>query len=168
MINAFLFWLWRVLPFPGFIREGIIWFLNPKYLVAVDALIVNDDNACLLFNHPYRQKYTWGLPGGYLKRGEHPENAIKREVFEESGLDIHVIRLIDVDMKESHPRITLVYSEEIVGELKFTPSPEVSEISYFPIDQLPGLFPNQRALIHKHCYQVDATTTKAPHGAPLL
>ena len=45
MINAFLFWLWRVLPFPGFIREGIIWFLNPKYLVAVDALIVNDDNA---------------------------------------------------------------------------------------------------------------------------
>ncbi|HOM67172.1 MAG: NUDIX hydrolase [Brevefilum fermentans] len=153
MNKAVLFWLWKVLPLPKFVRAAMVWIGNPKFLVSVDALIFNAENACLLFNHPYRQDYTWGLPGGYLKRGEHPQSAIQREVFEESGLEIQVIKLLDTTMSEKHRRITLIYLAEIVGEVKFTPSVEVSEFGFFPADHLPDLFPNQKALIQKYSRQ---------------
>lgn len=35
-------------------------------------------------------KRGWELPGGKLNVGEHPENAIIREVFEEAGLNVYV------------------------------------------------------------------------------
>lgn len=151
MIKAFQYWLWRVLPLPDFVRSLILWIANPKYLVAVDALVLDANKACLLFNHPYRQDFTWGLPGGYLKKGEHPEDAIRREIFEEAGLDIHIIRLLDIDLSADFPRISLIYLAELHGELAFSPSAEVTEARFFPADNLPKLFPNQKAIIQKHC-----------------
>ncbi len=37
---------------------------------------------------------TWGLPGGRLERGETPEDAVEREVREESGLRLSGARLV--------------------------------------------------------------------------
>jgi ADP-ribose pyrophosphatase YjhB (NUDIX family) len=90
LIKSLLFRLWRVLPLPFFLRSGLIWLLTPKYLIGVDALIVNEENECLLFKHSYRKEYPWGLPSGYLHKREHPLEAIKREIFEESGYVVHI------------------------------------------------------------------------------
>ncbi len=38
----------------------------------------------------------WGLPGGYVERGESVSEAAVREVFEETGVEIEVGRLIGV------------------------------------------------------------------------
>lgn len=151
MIKAIQYWLWRVLPMPDFVRFFILWIANPKFLIAVDALILNTDNACLLFNHTYRQGYSWGLPGGYLKRREHPEAALKREIFEESGFDVHIIKLLDIDMSEDVPRIALIYLGELEKISTFSPSIEVKEARFFGVDNLPDMFPNQKAIIEKYC-----------------
>lgn len=135
---------------PDFLRFVILWVANPKYLVAVDAVILNKDKDCLLFHHPYRQKFQWGFPGGYLKRGEHPKDAIRREILEESGLEVNVLRLLDIDMPDHYPRMSLVYLAELKGELDFAPSVEVSEARFFSRDNLPPLFPNQVAIIEKY------------------
>lgn len=150
MIKALKYWLWRVLPLPDFVRGIILWITNPKYLLAVDALILDSEKRCLLFNHPYRKDFTWGLPGGYLKKGEHPEAAIKREILEESDLEINVIRLLDIDPSPDFPRMSLIYLAALTGEQEFTPSVEVAEARFFTLDNLPELFPNQKDIIQKY------------------
>lgn len=39
---------------------------------------------------------TWTLPGGGIDHGEHPEDSVRREVHEETGLDIEVVRVLGV------------------------------------------------------------------------
>jgi len=43
-------------------------------------------------------KNYWDVPGGFLEAGEHPEEGIKREIFEETGLKIKPMRIIGVFM----------------------------------------------------------------------
>lgn len=55
----------------------------------VGALIVNEEGKILLTkSHKWFDKYT--LPGGHIELGETMEEALKREVKEEVGLDVEV------------------------------------------------------------------------------
>jgi len=38
----------------------------------------------------------WHFPGGHLEEDENPEEAIKREILEETGLEINVHHIVDV------------------------------------------------------------------------
>jgi ADP-ribose pyrophosphatase YjhB (NUDIX family) len=59
---------------------------------AVDAVVFDDDGRVLL---QHRTDFDmWGLPGGAIEAGERLTDAIVREVKEESGLDVEVVRLI--------------------------------------------------------------------------
>ncbi len=40
---------------------------------------------------------SWSLPGGGIDHGEHPADAVVRELYEETGLRGRVIELLDVD-----------------------------------------------------------------------
>jgi nucleoside triphosphatase len=56
----------------------------------VGALIVNKEGKILLAkSHKWFDKYT--LPGGHIELGETMEEALKREVKEEVGLDVEVV-----------------------------------------------------------------------------
>jgi nucleoside triphosphatase len=59
----------------------------------VGALIVNKEGKILLAkSHKWFDKYT--LPGGHIELGETIEEAIKREVKEEVGLDVEVVEFL--------------------------------------------------------------------------
>jgi 8-oxo-dGTP pyrophosphatase MutT (NUDIX family) len=57
----------------------------------VAAVIVNDGRV-LLFQHVFWTAARWGLPGGGIENGEDAETAIRREVREECGLEIEIVR----------------------------------------------------------------------------
>ncbi len=40
---------------------------------------------------------SWSLPGGGIDHGEHPADAVIRELYEETGLRGRVVELLDVD-----------------------------------------------------------------------
>lgn len=65
----------------------------PTHIVAVGGLINNSEGKILLVKHPRR---GWEFPGGQVKTGEDLISALKREVKEESGVDISVKKLVDV------------------------------------------------------------------------
>jgi 8-oxo-dGTP diphosphatase len=59
--------------------------------VAAYAVIVRDDQVLLSRLAPYlAPTERWTLPGGGIDFGEHPRDAVVREVYEETGLDAHV------------------------------------------------------------------------------
>jgi nucleoside triphosphatase len=64
---------------------------TPKYpLPIVGALVVNPENKILLVTFDKKKK-IYGLPGGKIEWGEKIEDAVKREVKEEVGLDVELV-----------------------------------------------------------------------------
>ncbi|MCI0550804.1 MAG: NUDIX hydrolase [Anaerolineae bacterium] len=107
------------------------------FQVFAAGVIFNQDNRILLVKSTYQRFHPWGLPGGSLDYGESPEDAVKREVWEETGLIVDIKRFLLVKTW-SPDRVGLYYLCEITdGEIH--PTEEVSEAGYFSLDDLPDV-----------------------------
>ena len=108
------------------------------------AIIPFPENKILLIKRntvPF--KGYWGLPGGRMDPGETVEQTIVREVKEETGLDVEIVRKIgeyiekgikdDVDY-EYYPTCFLV--KVVGGEIKRQES-EIQDIKLFNLKELP-------------------------------
>ena len=93
----------------------------------------------------------WGFPGGAIELGETPEMAAKREVKEETGLDIEVNKLIgiytDSDVVcangDKVHSICIGYEMSVVGGELICDENETLELKYFSLDNMPELFCKQ-------------------------
>ncbi|KYH30423.1 CTP pyrophosphohydrolase [Clostridium tepidiprofundi DSM 19306] len=65
----------------------------PVHIVSVCALIENDQGKILMVKNPVR---GWEIPGGQVEVGETLIEALKREVKEESGIDVEIGNLMAV------------------------------------------------------------------------
>lgn len=75
--------------------------MNPYPEVTVGATILNsDDRVFLCKSHKWSNQYV--IPGGHIELGETMEEALKREVFEETGLSVHDIRMIGINESINH------------------------------------------------------------------
>lgn len=66
---------------------------NRTPIVTVGALIFNDDDKVLMIR-THKWSNLWGIPGGKIKWGEPAEDALRREIKEETALDIHDIEFV--------------------------------------------------------------------------
>ena len=64
--------------------------------VAAYALLRRDDDLLLTRLSPQVAFQGWTLPGGGLDHGEHPRDALRREIYEETGLHAEPGRIVDV------------------------------------------------------------------------
>jgi 8-oxo-dGTP diphosphatase len=89
-------------------------------MVTVDAVIGRDNKILLIKrkNEPFSG--DWALPGGFVEYGESTEDAIIREVNEETGLDITIKTLLGVYSKPGRdPRghvVSICYVATAIGE----------------------------------------------------
>jgi len=126
---------------------------RPRFRVAVAALVFDEQGRILLFKHTYR-KFAWGIPVGGLEFGEQPEEGVMREFFEESGITIQVERLLFADSSRLFHHVTLIYLCKVVSG-GFRPSPEVSEMKYYDVNDLPPMIFDEKDLIrsvHKNVW----------------
>ena len=65
-------------------------------VVGVGAVILEGDKILLEKRKNMPSKGKWSVPGGLVELGESVENAVVREVKEETGLDVYAPRLVDV------------------------------------------------------------------------
>lgn len=114
-----------------------IWH-NPAVAVNV---IVEDKRKILLIKRRFEPfKGLWSLPGGYVEYGETVENAAKREVKEECGLDIQPSRIVGVYSElERHPwkhAIAICYAaKKVKGQIK-SRSKE-GNVDFFEMNRIP-------------------------------
>lgn len=61
--------------------------------LAVGAIIFNQENKVLLLkSHKWDDEYV--IPGGHVEWGEKMEDALRREILEETGLEIYDLELV--------------------------------------------------------------------------
>jgi ADP-ribose pyrophosphatase YjhB (NUDIX family) len=85
----------------------------------------------------------WDIPGGFLEEGEDPLDGLRRELKEETGLDIEPQRFLGVWMDRyggdstAEATLNLYWTARIVGGDP-EPADDVSELRWFERDALPG------------------------------
>lgn len=90
----------------------------------------------------------WGVLGGAVEPGESPTAAV-REAREEIGVDVQLVRLLDVlggpDYEVSYPGgdrvayVTAVYEARVAGGSPVVSDGQLSELAWFGTRDLPGL-----------------------------
>ena len=70
-----------------------------------------------------------------MKQGEAPEEALVRELHEETGFQIEVIRVLGVDADKVYSRMDLLFEAKLIGG-EFCASEEVSEVGFFAVDPI--------------------------------
>jgi 8-oxo-dGTP diphosphatase len=82
----------------------------------------------------------WDLPGGFLGEDEHPEDALRRELREETGLEVEPTAWFGAFMVPYDERIVvnLVWHARVVGG-EPRAADDVSELRWFARDELPPL-----------------------------
>ena len=122
-------------------RRRVVRVLAPSFTVGAICMIERPDGAVLLVRQSYRK--SWGVPGGLLKRGETPEDAARREVYEEVGLRIDLVGEPAMVVDPVPRRVDLVFrARPAAGEdpaLARPGSPEIVEAAWFALDALPDL-----------------------------
>lgn len=126
---------------------GRVIFYDPK--VAVICIVPRDGRVLMIRRATDLGYGLWGLPGGYVDRGEVVERAAAREVREETGLEVETGELIGLFSEAGEPVMVAVYAaKETGGTLEA--GPEALEVGFFDIRDLPELaFPRDREVLAK-------------------
>jgi len=129
--------------FSSKLRFAAIGFGEKRYYnpaLAVNAIIYKDKSVLLVKRGVEPFKGLWSLPGGFVEYDETVEEALAREVEEETGLKVRPERILGVYSNPTRSpvkhAITICYTCIMLGgELK--PSDECVEAKFFTLNSLP-------------------------------
>jgi len=105
-----------------------------KFTVSVVALIINSRKEALVLDHYIRPGASWGLPGGFIEPSEEPTEAVRREIREETGIELGEVELMEVRTVRRH--IEILFLARSDGEARIG-SREIRDLGWFPADKLP-------------------------------
>jgi 8-oxo-dGTP diphosphatase len=108
---------------------------NP-YSVSVAGIVVDDEGRALLVRR--RENGLWEPPGGILEQGETVYDGLRREVREETGLEVEPGPLTGVYQNMRMHVIALAFRCTATGG-QLTPSAETSAFVWATRDEIPNL-----------------------------
>ena len=123
-------------------------YRSPK--LTVDGVIIRENEILLIKRKNKPFKNMWALPGGFVEYNEKTEEAVIREVFEETGLKTNILEIVGVYSDPSRdPRghtISIVYFLKVIkGILK--KGDDAADVSFFSLDKLPDLSFDHKKII---------------------
>ncbi len=128
---------------------GYIFYQTAK--PTATALIVDGSKILLGKRGKNPSKGMWDIIGGFLEEKEHPEVGMKREVKEETGLDVETEKFLGFFMDEygddKVPTLNIAFIVKIVkGDPK--PGDDIVELAWFDKNDLPEIaFKNGQDMI---------------------
>jgi ADP-ribose pyrophosphatase YjhB (NUDIX family) len=147
MFIEFLGAVWRRLP--GLIRRRVIRTGQRRFTVTAGAMIFDEQDRILLLDHVFRPDSGWGIPGGFLNKGEQPEAALRRELREEIGIEVEQVEMLFARTLPKTHQIEIYFRARAIGR----PEPcsfEIRTAGWFSVEDLPPeLSKDQRRLIER-------------------
>jgi 8-oxo-dGTP pyrophosphatase MutT (NUDIX family) len=117
-------------------------------LIPAVAAVIHDADGRLLLQERSSGE-GWSLPAGAIEPGETPEEALRREVLEETRLDVVPTRILGVfggkDFRWVYPNgdeieaTVIVYRCAVIGEIAGERDPETKSLRYFARGEAPQL-----------------------------
>lgn len=119
---------------------------QPLILAGVAVAVVNEMGEFLLQK---RMDGKWGVPGGFIELGESTVEAGRREVLEETGIQVGKLKLVGVFSGKEHyfklpngdefyPVTTAYVTNEIKGGSLKADGIETTEAKFFHVEELPS------------------------------
>ncbi|HEY3038157.1 MAG TPA: NUDIX hydrolase [Pyrinomonadaceae bacterium] len=133
---------------PKSLRRWTVRLSHPRFAVTAGAVITDARGRVLLLKHRFRPGLGWGIPGGFLETGEQPEEALRRELREEIGLEVEKLKVFTTRAFRKPKQVEIVFSCQAVGDpeqLSF----EIQKAAWFSPDELPKELPNDQAQLIK-------------------
>jgi 8-oxo-dGTP diphosphatase len=145
MLKDLIGGIWRRVP--RVLRRMAMRVTQTRFTVTAAAIAVDEQGRVLLLKHRFRPGTGWGLPGGFIAVGEQPEEAVRRELREEVGLELAGVEVLTARAFSRPKQIEIVFLCRPKGDAS-PQSIEIRRASWFSIDSLPeGLPKDQRSLI---------------------
>jgi len=132
---------------------------HDRFLVGVTGLGVDENGRVLLARHRFGAP-QWRFLGGFLHPRERVEDALVREIREETGLVIEVGPVLEVVTGYRWERVEIVFAYRVESGSAALTS-EIEEIRSFPPEELPEMRADQRGLIERHATTAIAWAERA-------
>ena len=151
---------------------------NQNIKVAVDAIVFgyqNNQLYVLLIQQKFgTQDSYWALPGGLVQNDESLENAVKRELKEETNISVNYFEQLftfgDDVFRDPRNRVISVAYFALVdsSKLKVKADSDAENAQWFKIDEIPALAFDHTIILGKALERLKAKLTYEPIGFDLL
>jgi 8-oxo-dGTP diphosphatase len=153
---------------------------QPSHIkVAVDAIVFgyskNEGVSVLLIRRKYEPfKNAWAIPGGFVLENENLEDAVKRELQEETGITVNYLEQLysfGEPNRDPRQRVISVAYFALVNSTHFSAlkaSTDAEEAQWFPINKLPALAFDHKIIMQVAIERVRAKVRYEPIGFELL
>lgn len=133
MFAVILGGIWKHLP--SRFRLQIIRLTQKTFTASVGVIVTNSDGKVLLLEHILRPASGWGIPGGFIDEGEQPEDAARRELREETGIELEKVKMLRVRTIRRH--IEFLFSAESNDRAEVR-SGEIKSLDWFAVGNMPA------------------------------
>ncbi len=141
-------------------------FEKTKFTLGAFGVIFDDEGRVLLCHRTDHD--LWNLPGGTVEPGETPADTVIREVKEETGFEVEIVKLIGVYSKEKKNDLVFSFACKIISGER-TLNFEADKIEYFAVSDLPvNLPPNHLDRINDARLGLSETIFKIQKGKSSL
>lgn len=128
-------------PMPSITCDVLV--LNQQINVTAEGSLKSKSNVLLIKrkNEPFKD--CWALPGGFMEIDETLVECAKRELKEETGIDVdasklHFKKILDKVDRDSRGRvISVVYMTHVSKQIKVKVGDDAKEYAWFDVNNLP-------------------------------
>ena len=111
---------------------------------------VSEGTIYLLLVRPFKDRDSWGVPKGHINPDESVHDCARREVFEETGIDVELedaLPVVSTKYKTEHKSVVTFLAQQICDETPFPNDGENVDVMWFKSDEIPTVHVYQRPLI---------------------
>jgi 8-oxo-dGTP diphosphatase len=135
-------------------RRWTMRLTHARFTVTAGAIIFNDKGEVLLLKHRFRAGSGWGLPGGFLEKGEQPIDALRRELREEIGLEVEDAKVFATRSFKKPQQVEVLFQCRANSHVK-PMAMEVERAEWFAVDSLPEGLPRDQRVYIEHAAKTD-------------